>query len=439
MNIARNEVLQFVEENDVKFIRLAFFDIFGKMKNISIMSSELPRAFESGILFDASCVKGFMNVDESDLLLFPDPNTLTVLPWRPQQGRVVRLYCNIKYPDGSVFVGDGRQILKDALLEAQEEGYTVQIGTECEFYLFELDENGNPTKKPHDNGGYCDVAPADKGENVRREICLTLEEMGIQPEASHHESGPGQNEIDFKYSNALYAADNLETFKSVVKSIAAKNGLFASFMPLPLKDSFGSGLHINFSLLNNGINIFKTNNSEHSEAAECFMAGILNRVCETTLFLNPIVNSYLRFGRGEAPQYVSWSHQNRSQLIRIPAAKGELSRMELRSPDPACNPYIAFALLIYAGLEGIRQKISLPDAVNLNLFQSLEEQTKHLQKLPSSLEDAILIAQNSDFVKNNLNSKILNTYINEKKKECEEINSCIDGEDLEYSKYFTNY
>lgn len=439
MNITENEVLQFVDQNDVKFIRLAFFDIFGTMKNISIMPSELPRAFESGILFDASCIKGFMNVDESDLLLFPDPCTLTVLPWRPQQGRVVRLYCNIKYPDGQAFVGDGRKILKNALLDAQDDGYTVQIGTECEFYLFELDENGNPTSKPQDFGGYCDVAPADKGENVRREICLTLEEMGIQPETSHHESGPGQNEIDFKYSNALYTADNLQTFKSVVKSVSSRNGLFASFMPLPIKDSYGSGLHINFSLLNNGINIFKTDDSEHNENAEHFIAGILNRVREITLFLNPITNSYSRFGRGEAPMYVSWSHQNRSQLIRIPAARGELSRMELRSPDPTCNPYIAFSLLIYAGLEGIRKKISLPKPIDLNLYQSLEEQVKGLQRLPVSLEEAIEIAQSSEFIKEHLDSKIINTFIGEKKKECEDFKAHNNSEEFEHSRYFINY
>lgn len=439
MNITSSEAIQFVEQNDVKFVRLAFFDVFGKMKNISIMASELPRAFESGIGFDASCVRGFTQVDESDLLLFPDPSTLTVLPWRPQQGRVVRLYCNIKHPDGTPFEGDGRYILKKALLDAQEEGYTVQIGSECEFYLFELDENGNPTKTPHDFGGYCDVAPIDKGENVRREICLTLEEMGIMPVSSHHESGPGQNEIDFKYSNALEAADNLQTFKSVVKSVAARNGLYASFMPLPIYESFGSGLHMNISLLNNGINIFETDPSRHSQVAESFIAGILKRVREITLFLNPITNSYLRFGRGEAPEYISWSHQNRSQLVRIPAATGEFSRMELRSPDPSCNPYVAFSLLIYAGLEGIKNKSVLPAPTNLNLYQSLSEQTAHLEKLPSSLSEALELAKESEFVKKHLSEKVYNTYLTEKQKEWEEYNTNPDCESFENKKYFLEF
>lgn len=439
MNITSSEAIQFVEQNDVKFVRLAFFDVFGKMKNISIMASELPRAFESGIGFDASCVRGFTQVDESDLLLFPDPSTLTVLPWRPQQGRVVRLYCNIKHPDGTPFEGDGRYILKKALLDAQEEGYTVQIGSECEFYLFELDENGNPTKTPHDFGGYCDVAPIDKGENVRREICLTLEEMGIMPVSSHHESGPGQNEIDFKYSNALEAADNLQTFKSVVKSVAARNGLYASFMPLPIYESFGSGLHMNISLLNNGINIFETDPSRHSQVAESFISGILNRVREITLFLNPITNSYLRFGRGEAPEYISWSHQNRSQLVRIPAATGEFSRMELRSPDPSCNPYVAFSLLIYAGLEGIKNKSVLPAPTNLNLYQSLSEQTAHLEKLPSSLSEALELAKESEFVKKHLSEKVYNTYLTEKQKEWEEYNTNPDCESFENKKYFLEF
>ena len=439
MNITQNEVLKFVEENDVKFIRLAFFDIFGKMKNVSIMSTELPRAFESGILFDASSVRGFMNIEESDLLLFPDANTLSILPWRPQQGRVVRFYCNIKHPDGTPFEGDGRYILKNAMLEAQEAGYTVQIGTECEFYLFETDEKGKPTLIPHDFGGYCDVAPADKGENVRREICLTLEEMDIKPETSHHESGPGQNEIDFKYSNALVAADNLETFKSVVKSVASRNGLFASFMPVPLKESCGSGLHVNFSLLSNGINIFENNTSEHTNDAEYFISGILQRVKEITLFLNPIQNSYERFGKGEAPCYVTWSHQNRSQLIRIPAVTGELSRMELRSPDPTSNPYIALSLLIYAGLEGIKNKLKLPEPTNLNLYKATKEQLNGIEMLPKTLEEAISLAEKSEFVKNNLNETITKIFLDEKKNECDLINSCGDKAKFEFDNYFTQF
>ncbi len=414
MKITANEVIQFVEQNDVKFIKLAFFDIFGKMKNISIMSSELPRAFESGILFDASCIKGFMEIQDSDLLLFPDPNTLSVLPWRPQQGRVARLFCNIKHPNGDMFEGDGRYILKKSVDYAKEKGFKVQIGTECEFYLFNLDENGQPTKIPQDLCGYCDVSPLDKGENVRREICLTLEEMGIQPETSHHESGPGQNEIDFKYSAALEAADNLQTFKSVVNSIASINGLSASFMPLPLKDTYGSGLHMNFSLIKNGKNIFSGETAEDKAIADCFIAGILNRVKEITLFLNPTVQSYQRFGKGEAPKYLTWSNHNRSQLIRVPAASGEMSRIELRSPDPSCNPYIAFSLLIYAGIEGIEKSLKLADAVDINLFSSEQSVLDKFEKLPEKLSEAVDISKQSEFVKSHISSTVLEYFFKEK-------------------------
>ncbi len=439
MNFTKNEILQYVAENDVKFIRLAFFDIFGRMKNISIMASELPRAFNQGVLFDASAVKGFMNVEESDLLLFPDCETLTVLPWRPQQGRVIRFFCNIKHPDGRPFEGDGRYVLKKAMDEAKQAGYTVQIGSECEFYLFEADEKGNPTKIPHDFGGYCDVAPLDRGENVRREICLTLEEMGIRPETSHHESGNGQNEIDFKYAGALKAADDLQTFKNVVKSIASRYGLFASFMPLPLYDDMGSGLHINFSLLENGVNIFKGRHEGHSAEAESFIAGILRRVREITLFLNPITNSYARFGKGEAPRYITWSHENRSQLIRIPAATGELSRMELRSPDPTCNPYIAFSLLIYAGLEGIKENISLPAPTDVNLFSADESITGDIEQLPKTLMESVELAKKSEFVSSVLSSKIIDTYVEEKQQEYSEMTESADIDNYETKKYFRFY
>lgn len=439
MDYTIREVLQFVEENDVKFVRLAFFDVFGSMKNISIMSTELSRAFDYGISFDASSVKGFMNVEESDLLLYPDASTLAVLPWRPQQGRVVRFYCNIKHPDGTDFEGDGRSILKGAMQKALEAGYVPQIGTECEFYLFEADEKGNPTSIPHDNAGYCDIAPADKGENVRREICLTLEEMGIQPERSHHESGPGQNEIDFKYNNALIAADNLETFKAVVRSVAGRSGLFASFLPKPIKGATGSGLHVNFSLLRNGINIFKIDQTDFYKEAEFFIAGILKRASEITLFSNPIINSYARLGSGEAPRFITWSYQNRSQLVRIPAAAGDFSRMELRSPDPSCNPYIVFALLIYAGLEGIKEKIELQKPTNLNLYTAKDTELNALNKLPFTLEEAFIQAKNSEFVKENLPKSILDAFYNEKKKEWEEYSLSKDKDAFEKEKYFNKY
>jgi len=418
MNHTASEVLEFVRENDVKFIRLSFCDLFGLHKNISIMAEELSSAFEVGVSFDGHAIKGFRDVTQSDLLLFPDPATLTVLPWRPGPGRVVRFYCDIKNPDGSVFSHDGRYLLKRVVEQYDKLGYVCKIGAECEFYLFKTDENGEPTKITLDRGGYLDISPLDKGENIRREICLTLEEMGISPESSHHEQGPGQNEIDFKFSDALSCADNLLTFKSVVKAVAARNGLFASFMPKPLPDAPGNGLHVNLSLAQNGWNIFRDAAlGEHAKMAESFMAGILSKTPEMTLFLNPLANSYERFGAYEAPQFVSWSHQNRSQLVRIPAAIGEKTRMELRSPDPSINPHLAFALILAAGLEGIKKGMDLPPAVDADLFTAPESVTGSLTRLPESLHDAIGLARESAFVKHVIGEDLLAKYIGHKTSE----------------------
>ena len=435
MTYAVREVIQFIQENDVKFIRLAFCDLFGTQKNISIMPNELERAFKEGISFDASAIKGFADVSKSDLLLFPDPNTLSVLPWRPQQGRVVRFFCDIRTPEKEKFIYDTRDILKNMIKKCMLKGYTPFIGTECEFYLFKTDEEGQPTMITHDKGGYFDIAPIDKGENIRREICLCLEEMGISPESSHHEQGPGQNEIDFKYSDALTAADNFITFKSVVKVIAARNGLFASFMPKPMADESGNGLHINLSLSKNGANIFENNNKYEQENVQSFIAGILSKVKEITAFLNPLANSYERFGKFEAPKYISWSHQNRSQLIRIPAATGEKTRAELRSPDSVINPYIAFSLIIGAGLYGIENSIKLPEAVNENLYTVSDEILKNIDKLPENLEEALSIAKNSEFIKNIIGQEVLERYIELKESEIRENLNADDKEKIK-RKYF---
>ena len=434
MTYAVKEVLQFIKENDVKFIRLAFCDLFGIQKNISIMPNELERAFKEGVSFDASAIKGFADVSKSDLLLFPDPSTLSVLPWRPQQGRVVRFFCDIRTPEKEKFIYDSRDILRNMIKKCMAKGYTPSIGTECEFYLFKTDEDGEPTMITHDKGGYLDIAPIDKGENIRREICLCLEEMGISPESSHHEQGPGQNEIDFKYSDSLTAADNFITFKSVVKAIAARNGLFASFMPKPIEDNSGNGLHINLSLSKNGINIFE-NNKWDQESVKSFIAGILSKVKEITLFLNPLVNSYERFGKFEAPKYISWSHQNRSQLIRIPAATGEKTRIELRSPDSAINPYIAFALIIGAGLYGIENSIKLPEAINQNLYTAGDDILKNIDTLPESLEEALSIAKNSKFIKEIIGQEVLDRYIELKENEIREYLNA-DDKELIKRKYF---
>ena len=408
------EILDFVKENDIKFIRLQFCDIFGQLKNISIMSSQLERAFKHGISFDASSIMGFLDIEESDLFLFPDPSTLSILPWRPQEGRVARFFCYIKTPSGEIFEGDSRYLLKKAVNELWELGYTAKIGPECEFYLFKTDDEGEPTLIPHDIAGYFDVAPFDKGENIRREICLTLEAMGLTPESSHHESGPGQNEIDFMYDSPLESADNFTTFRTVVKTIASLNGLHASFMPKPIIDKSGSGLHINISLLKDNKNIFSTDKN-HSMESEAFIAGILNRTKEITAILNPTVNSYKRFGKYEAPKYITWSHKNRSQLIRIPASTGEYSRMELRSADCTCNPYLAFAALIYAGIEGIKEERKLEKAIDGNLYEIDNEES--IDKLPSSLGESISIMKNSLFVKNVLGEFVYEKFLANKIKE----------------------
>ncbi|MCI8879389.1 MAG: glutamine synthetase [Clostridiaceae bacterium] len=438
MSDTMQEVLRFIEENDVKFIRLAFCDIFGIQKNISIMPGELPRAFSSGICFDASAFRGFMHIEQSDLLLLPDPATLSILPWRPSQGRVVRFFCDIRYPDGQPFEGDGRHILREAEARAKSHGLTCKIGTESEFYLFELDEKGEPTLSPHDHAGYFDVAPLDKGENVRRQICLTLEEMGIQPESSHHEQGPGQNEIDFKYSDALEAADNLVTFKWVVRTMAAGSGLFASFLPKPLPGASGSGLHINLSLFQNGRNMFRTR-EEHSQTCESFIAGILERAGELTVFLNPLTNSYRRFGKFEAPKYITWSHQNRSPLVRIPSATGELSRMELRSPDAGANPYLAVALLIHAGMDGIDRALALPEPCNENLFSARAEITGRYAALPGSLRDAVELANGSAFLREHLPARTFTSYLTAKAEEWERYQAAGDKEQIERDLYFAHY
>lgn len=400
MKYTKQEVMQFVREEDVKFIRLAFCDVLGKQKNISIMPGELDRAFRYGIAIDASVVRGFGSVAQSDLFLHPDPDTLSILPWRPEHGRVVRMYCTVTYPDGTVFENDSRSILKKAIADADEAGYRFYFGSEMEFYLFKLDEDGERTDKPYDTAGYLDMAPEDKGENVRREICLSLEQMGIHPESSHHEEGPGQNEIDFRYSDALSAADNAMAFATVVRAIAARNGLWADFSPKPLKDAPGNGFHINMSV----------HGKDGSTPLTAMIAGVLDKVADMTAFLNPVEQSYERLGSHKAPRYISWSSENRSQLIRVPAATGEYKRAELRSADPEVNPYLVFALLIYAGLHGIRNNLELPEAADINFYAADSETLRKYKRLPSSRAEAQQIAKDSDFIKQHLPQKMINAY-----------------------------
>ena len=400
MKYSKEAVLQYVMEEDVKFVRLAFCDVFGKQKNVAIMAEELARAFEFGISIDASAIAGFGDETHSDLLLHPEPDTLALLPWRPEHGKVVRMFASISYPDGTPFECDTRAILKKAIADAETAGLSFSFGPEQEFYLFLLEENGETSKVPYDNAGYMDLAPDDKGENVRREICLTLEKMGIRPESSHHEEGPGQNEIDFRFSDPLTAADNTLTFQTVVKTVAYRNGLFADFSAKPLVGSPGNGFHINISV----------KGGSTASLQDRIIAGILDKIKEITLFLNPTELSYKRLGSNKAPGYISWSEENRSQLIRVPAASGDYRRIELHSADPTTNPYLAFSLLIYASLYGIEKKLPLPKNTDINLFTASEEELSKLEKLPSSLSEARKLSEKSDFIQSVIPPKVLAIY-----------------------------
>ena len=402
MRYTRDEAMDFIKENNVKFIRLAICDIYGNQKNISIMPTELESAFERGFGFDASSIPGFADAAYPDLFLFPDPDTLTLLPWRPAQGRVVRFFCNIKYADGTPFELDSRYILQMAAERAKAMGIRLSVGSECEFYLFKTDEEGNPTDIPLDNAGYMDVSPGDKGENIRREICLTLEEMGITPLSSHHEEGPGQNEIDFRYSNPLCSADDVITFRMVVCTLAARNGLWADFGPKPIEGKCGNGYHIDIAPIKIGAE------ATDEALADSFMAGILARIREITALLNPTEESYKRLGSYKAPKYVSWAKENRTQLMRVIPFDGKNKRVELRSPDSQANPYIALALLIHAGLDGIEQTMSLPDPLNLNMYTAKE--VEGLEELPCSLGEALSLARSSSFVADHIPERILEQY-----------------------------
>jgi len=411
MYYSKDEAIQFIEQNDVKFIRLAFCDIYGRQKNVSIMPGELKKAFEGGISFDASAIEGFKEESKSDLFLIPDAKTMSLLPWRPTSGRVVRFFCDVYDEKRNPYIADTRNILKKAISFAAQQGYSFLFGPECEFYLFKTDEDGNSTNIPIDNGTYMDIAPDDRGENVRREICLTLEQMGIKPEKSHHEEGPGQNEIDFAYSDALSAADNMTAFKAVVSAISARNGLYADFSPKPLKDKAGSGLHINMSVKS------VTKHDVTTKERDSMVAGILKRIRDITLFLNNSDNSYQRLSKFKAPGYVTWAFSDRSQLIRIPASSEAASRIELRSPDPLTNPYITFALLIYSSLEGILQAMTPPDAMDMNLYKTNCDMVKGIERLPDNLNDAKKLASSSEFVDKYIPKQIIEGYLERRNKD----------------------
>ncbi|KQL44494.1 type I glutamate--ammonia ligase [Brevibacillus choshinensis] len=391
----REDIMRLAQEEDVRYIRLQFTDLMGIIKNVEIPLSQLTKALDGKMMFDGSSIEGFVRIEESDMYLVPDLDTWVVFPWGNEHGKIARLICDIHNPDGSPFEGDPRYILKRALKEAEDMGFTAfNVGPEPEFFLFKLDEKGEPTLDLNDQGGYFDFAPLDLGENCRRDIVLTLEKMGFEVEASHHEVAPGQHEIDFKYANALQAADQILTFKLVVKTIAQKHGLHATFMPKPLYGVAGSGMHANQSLFRGKENAFydETDEMGLSQTAKYYLAGILQHARGFTAITNPLVNSYKRLVPGyEAPCYVAWSGKNRSPLIRIPASRGMGTRIEVRSPDPSTNPYLALAVMLKAGLDGIKNKVTVPPAIDRNIYVMSEEdrEANGIENLPASLKEAI--------------------------------------------------
>lgn len=434
----KNTIMKLVEEEDVEFIRLQFTDIFGMMKNMAVTSGQLQNAIEHGCLFDGAAVDGLARPEESDMYLKPDLDTMAVFPWRPQQGKVARLICDVMKPDGRPSEGDSRYILKKVIRESKDLGYTFNVGPECEFFLFHTDNDGLPTRVTHEQAGYFDLSPLDLGENARRDIILNLEEMGFEIESSHHEIAPAQHEIDFKYGDALKTADNIMTFKLAVKSIAKQHGLHATFMPKPKSGWNGSGMHTHMSLSKNGINIFEDSEDENglSREAYYFIAGIMKHIRGMSLILNPVVNSYKRLIPGyDAPVYISWSRINRTPLIRIPAAKGHGTRIELRSPDPACNPYLALALCLAAGLDGISNQLVCPPPVNRNQYQMTEKEVESLgiERLPGNLHEAVREFQKDEFVQSVLGKHISEQYIELKLKEWRQYEAEVT--DWEIQKY----
>ena len=418
----KEDIKRLVQEKEVKYIRLQFTDILGTIKNVEIPVSQLDKALDNKMMFDGSSIEGFVRIEESDMYLFPDLDTFVVFPWTAEKGKVARFICDIARPDGSPFDGDPRSNLKRVLKKMEDMGFTgFNLGPEPEFYLFKLDEKGEPTLEVNDNGGYFDLAPTDLGENCRRDIVLELEEMGFEIEASHHEVAPGQHEIDWKYASAVEACDNIQTFKLVVKTVARKHGLHATFMPKPLFGQAGSGMHFNVSLFKGKENAFYDESTELglSETAMQFMAGVLKHVQGFTAVINPTVNSYKRLVPGyEAPCYVAWSAQNRSPLIRIPASRGLSTRIEVRSVDPSANPYLAMAVILEAGLEGVRQKMTPPPAINRNIYVMTEAERKAngIDNLPASLEEALVLLSQDEVVKEALGDHIYQNF-----KEAKEI------------------
>lgn len=425
MGYTKQKILNIAETEDVEFIRLQFTDLFGTLKNVAITKSQLAKALDNKIMFDGSSIEGFARIEESDMYLYPDYDTFEILPFRPHQGKVARLICDVYKPDGKQLENDPRYILKKVIKEAASMGYTFNVGPECEFFLFHTDDNGLPTTLSHEKAGYFDLGPNDLGENIRRDMVLTLEDMGFEIEASHHEVAPAQHEIDFKYDEALKTADNIQTFKMTVKTIAKRHGLYATFMPKPKFGISGSGMHINMSLATEeGKNIFADENGKIglSDDAYHFIAGIMKHARGMSAITNPLVNSYKRLVPGyEAPVYIAWSAKNRSPLIRIPASRGNGTRVELRNPDPTANPYLVLALCLAAGLDGIKNKIEVPESVDCNIYEMTpgERRAAGIENMPADLKEAVDCLVADEFLCSVLGEHITTKYVEAKMKEWE--------------------
>ena len=444
MKYTKEDILRIADEENVSFIRLQFTDILGSLKNVAITRSQLEKALNNKCMFDGSSIEGFVRIEESDMYLHPDLDTFVIFPWRTSEDhKVARLICDVYCSDGTPFEGDPRYVLRRAIKKAADMGYSCNVGPECEFFLFHIDENGKPTTQTHDQGGYFDLGPVDRGENCRRDICLALEEMGFEIEASHHEVAEAQHEIDFKYDEVLTAADNVMTFKYVVKSIAQSHGLHATFMPKPIYGISGSGMHTNQSLFNlDGTNAFYDEKGplELSPVAYKYIAGIMKNAKGFCAVTNPLVNSYKRLVAGyEAPVYVAWSASNRSALVRIPASRGMGTRTEVRCPDPTCNPYLAFAMMLGAGLDGIKNDLPVPDAVNADIFEmtAAEKKEAGIASLPANLYEAVQELKASPIALDALGPHILAKYIEGKEKEWDSFRIAIT--DWEHNTYLSRY
>ena len=439
---SKEDIIRMVHEQDVDFIRMQFTDIFGQLKNVAITASQIEKAVDNQIMIDGSSIEGFVRIEESDQYLRPDLDSFAILPWRPQHGRVARLICDVYNPDGTPFIGDPRGALKRVLKKAADMGYSFNVGPELEFFLFETDEQGKPTTRTGDEAGYFDLGPLDHGESTRREICMALEAMGFEIEASHHEVAAGQHEIDFKYADALTTADRIMTFKLAVKSISQKNGLHATFMPKPVFGINGSGMHTNMSLFKDGRNVFfdESDPRKLSKIAYSFIAGILAHVKGMAAITNPLVNSYKRLVPGyEAPCYLAWSASNRSALIRIPAARGQATRVELRCPDPACNPYLTLAVCLAAGLDGIEKGMTPPEETTENIF-AMDAETraaKGIDSLPGSLSESVDAMEKDAVVAEALGRHIFDYYTAGKRREWDDYRTAVS--DWEIAKYIITY